>query len=206
MTSEIRGSLDGTDLRIGIVAARFNRDITSRLLTGARAALAQHGVSEDCVTVASVPGPFEIPLAASKMAGSGCYSAVVCLGAVIRGETDHYQHIAEAASHGVARAGLDTGVPVVFGVLTTDTFEQALARGWGSSRPGRRDRETSEQAGTRPGGLRERARQHRLRCGARRHRDGEPHACLGLSLGARQASLIAPRMPFPLLPSRQGFR
>jgi 6,7-dimethyl-8-ribityllumazine synthase len=131
MTSEIRGSLDGTDLRIGIVAARFNRDITSRLLTGARAALAQHGVSEDCVTVASVPGSFEIPLAASKMAGSGCYSAVVCLGAVIRGETDHYQHIAEAASHGVARAGLDTGVPVVFGVLTTDTFEQALARAGG---------------------------------------------------------------------------
>ena len=131
MTSELRGSLDGTDLRIGIVAARFNRDITSRLLAGARAALAQHGVPEGGVTVASVPGSFEIPLAASKMAGSGCYSAVVCLGAVIRGETDHYQHIAEAASHGVARAGLDTGVPVVFGVLTTETFEQALARAGG---------------------------------------------------------------------------
>ena len=133
MTGEVRGSLDGTGLRIGIVIARFNREITSRLLTGATAALSRHGVTEDRVTVVSVPGSFEIPLVASKMAGSGCHNAVVCLGAVIRGETDHYQHIAEAASHGVARAGLDTGVPVVFGVLTTDTFEQALARAGGGT-------------------------------------------------------------------------
>ena len=131
MTAEIRGTLDGTGLRIGIVTARFNREITSRLLAGARAALAQHGVAEDCVTVVSVPGSFEIPLAASKMAESGRYDSVVCLGAVIKGETDHYQHIAEAASRGIARAALDTGVAVIFGVLTTDSIEQAWARAGG---------------------------------------------------------------------------
>ncbi len=131
MTAELRGSLDGAGLSIAIVAARFNHAITSRLLAGARAALAQHGVPDDRVTVASVPGSFELPVAARRMAESGRYDAVVCLGTVIRGETDHYRHVADAASSGIARAGLDTGVPVIFGVLTTDSIEQAWARAGG---------------------------------------------------------------------------
>ena len=128
MTTEVEGSLKGDGLRIGIVVARFNRSITSRLLDGAKAALAEHGVLERDVTIAWVPGSFEIPVAAKKMAGSRHYDAIVCLGAVIRGETDHYQHIAGEAAKGIANAGLDSGVPVIFGVLTTDSFEQAINR------------------------------------------------------------------------------
>ncbi len=159
MTREIRGTLRGADLRIGIVAARFNREITTRLLMGARAALIQHGVPEDQVTVASVPGSFEIPLAARKMAGSGCYNAVVCLGAVIRGDTDHYHHVADAASRGIARVGLDTGVPVIFGVLTTDTLQQALDRSGGdgryleSPRPQNKPGRGTEDAGSQHGNV-----------------------------------------------------
>ncbi len=131
MSRQLQGDLQGHGLKIGIVVARFNDFITSRLLEGAEAALARHGVSDADVTVASVPGSFEIPLVAKKMAGSGSYDAVICLGAVIRGETDHYEHVAGEAAKGVASTSLATGVPVIFGILTTDTMEQAINRAGG---------------------------------------------------------------------------
>ncbi len=131
MSRELQGGLRGEGLRVAIVVARFNDFITSRLLEGARAALESHGVSEDDVTVASVPGSFELPLAAKKMAESGSYHAVICLGAVIRGETDHYEHVAGEAAKGIAAASLSSGRPVIFGVLTTDTLEQAINRAGG---------------------------------------------------------------------------
>ena len=133
MSRELQGGLRGEGLRIGIVVARFNDFITARLLEGARAALQSHGVSDDDVTVASVPGSFELPLAAKKMAESGRYHAVICLGAVIRGETDHYEHVAGEAAKGIAAASLSSGRPVIFGVLTTDTLEQAINRAGGKS-------------------------------------------------------------------------
>ena len=133
MSRELQGGLRGEGLRIGIAVARFNDFITSRLLEGARAALASHGVSGDDVTVASVPGSFELPLAAKKMAESGRYHAVICLGAIIRGETDHYEHVAGEAAKGIAAAALSSGRPVIFGVLTTDTLEQAINRAGGKS-------------------------------------------------------------------------
>lgn len=114
--------------RFAIVAARFNRMVTDALLAGCRDALARHGVGDDRVDVAWVPGSFEIPLVARKLAESRRYAAVVCLGCVIRGETGHYDHVAGQASAGVLQAGLATGVPVIFGVLTTETVEQALDR------------------------------------------------------------------------------
>ncbi len=131
MSREIPSSLDGASLRVAIVAAEFNDFITSRLLDGALAGLAAHGVPDDSVTVARVPGSFEIPLVAKKMAESGQHDAVICLGAVIRGETDHYHHVASEAAKGIAAASLSTGVPVIFGVLTTDTVEQAINRAGG---------------------------------------------------------------------------
>src|SRR3954454_701322 len=124
----IEGKLDGAGLRIGIVCARFNDLITERLLAGARDGLVRHGVDDDAITVAWVPGSFEIPLAARAMAGSGRYDAVICLGAVIRGATGHYEQLANHCAAGIARAGLDTSVPVIFGVLTTETIEQAIER------------------------------------------------------------------------------
>ena len=128
MTRELHGSLDGSGLRVGIVVATFNDFITSRLLEGAKSALSAHGVRDDDVTVASVPGSFEIPLVAKKMAESERYDAVICLGAVIRGETGHYEHVAGEAAKGIANVSVSTGVPVIFGVLTTDTIEQAIER------------------------------------------------------------------------------
>jgi 6,7-dimethyl-8-ribityllumazine synthase len=122
------GTVDGAGVRVGIVVARFNELITRNLLDGARDALRRGGVADDDVTVAWVPGSFEIPLVAKTMACSGRYDAVVCLGAVIRGATAHFDHVAGQAASGVARAGLDTGVPVIFGILTTDTIDQALER------------------------------------------------------------------------------
>ena len=120
---------DGSDLSIAIVVARFNDAITSRLLDGALDAVKRHGVrSHD---VFSVPGSFELPVVAKRLAESGRYDAVVCLGAVIRHETDHYLHIATQAAAGLQRAALDTGVPCLFGVLTCDTEQQALARSGG---------------------------------------------------------------------------
>ena len=119
-------------MRIGIVVARFNESFTSKLLQGAQEALDEYGVSSQNITVAKVPGSFEIPVVAKAMAESGKYDAVVCLGAVIRGETDHYTHVATQAAEGIMRASLDTDVPVTFGVLTTLTVEQAEARTGGS--------------------------------------------------------------------------
>ncbi|HAL48439.1 MAG: 6,7-dimethyl-8-ribityllumazine synthase [SAR202 cluster bacterium] len=131
MTREIQGELNGNGLSVGIVVATFNEFITSRLLDGAKAGLSSHGVSDENVTVASVPGSFEIPFVAQKMAQSGRHDAIICLGAVIKGETDHYEHVAGEAAKGIANVSLSTGVPVIFGVLTTDTLEQAINRAGG---------------------------------------------------------------------------
>ena len=131
MTQEVRGDLRGQGLRVGVVVARFNDFITSRLLDGAKAALSSHGVRDEDITIASVPGSFEIPLTAKKLAGSGRYDAVICLGAVIRGETDHYEHVAGEAAKGISAVALETGVPTIFAVLTTDTVEQAINRAGG---------------------------------------------------------------------------
>ena len=131
MTQEVRGDLRGQGLRVGVVVARFNDFITSRLLDGAKAALSGHGVRDEDITIASVPGSFEIPLTAKKLAGSGRFDAVICLGAVIRGETDHYEHVAGEAAKGISAVALATGVPTIFAVLTTDTVEQAINRAGG---------------------------------------------------------------------------
>lgn len=128
MATELRGSQVGSGLRFALVVARFNSFITERLQQGAQRALRAAGVAEDAVTVAYVPGSFEIPLVAKKLAQSGQYDAVICLGCVIRGQTSHFEHVATAASQGILQAGLDTGVPVIFCVLTTETVEQARAR------------------------------------------------------------------------------
>ena len=122
------GALRGEGVRVAIACGRFNDLITERLLSGARDGLLRHGVDEASITEAWVPGAFELPLAASRLAASGEYDAVICLGAVIRGATAHFDHVAGQAASGIARAGLDTGVPVIFGVLTTDTIEQAMER------------------------------------------------------------------------------
>ena len=122
------GKLVSKSIKVGIVAARFNEFITSKLLSGALDGQLRHEVREDDVHVAWVPGAFEIPLVASKMAKSGRYDAVICLGAVIRGSTSHYDYVCAEVSKGVAHAALESGVPVLFGVLTTDTIEQAIER------------------------------------------------------------------------------
>ena len=122
------GKLVSKSIKVGIVAARFNEFITSKLLSGALDGLLRHEVREDDVHVAWVPGAFEIPLVAAKMAKSGRYDAVICLGAVIRGSTSHYDYVCAEVSKGVAHAALESGVPVLFGVLTTDTIEQAIER------------------------------------------------------------------------------
>ncbi len=131
MSVEMQGGTNGEGLRIAIVVANFNDFITARLLDGARAALARNGVRDDDVTVVSVPGSFELPLVSKKLAESKRHDAVISLGAVIRGETDHYEHVASEAAKGIANAGLASGVPVIFGVLTTDTLEQAINRAGG---------------------------------------------------------------------------
>jgi 6,7-dimethyl-8-ribityllumazine synthase len=125
------GRLSGEGLSIAVVVARFNELVTRALLTGAEDGLTRHGVEPEGVDVAWVPGSFEIPVTARKLAESGRYQAVVCLGAVIRGETPHFDHVANQASSGIARVALDTGVPVIFGIITADTLEQALERAGG---------------------------------------------------------------------------
>ena len=124
----LEGKLIAKGMRVGIVAARFNEFITSKLLSGALDGLLRHDIDGDDIHVAWVPGAFEIPLAASKMAKSGKYDAVICLGAVIRGSTSHYDYVCNEVSKGVAAVGLETGVPVLFGVLTTENIEQAIER------------------------------------------------------------------------------
>ena len=122
------GKLVSQNMRVGIVSARFNEFITSKLLSGAMDGLLRHDVQEDVIHVAWVPGAFEIPLAASRMAKSGRYDAVICLGAVIRGSTSHYDYVCNEVSKGIAAVSLETGVPVLFGVLTTENLEQAVER------------------------------------------------------------------------------
>ena len=124
----LEGKLLAEGQRIGIVAGRFNEFITGKLLGGAVDAFVRHGGEEQNITVAWVPGAFEIPLTAQKMVESGKYDAVVCLGAVIRGATPHFDMVANEATKGVAQVGLRTGVPVIFGILTTDSIEQAVER------------------------------------------------------------------------------
>lgn len=125
----IEGRLVGnSDIKIGIVAARFNEFIVSKLIAGAKDGLVRHDVAEENIDLAWVPGAFEIPLVAKKMAQSGKYDAVIALGTVIRGETSHYDYVCAEVSKGVAQVGLEAGVPVMFGILTTDTIEQAVTR------------------------------------------------------------------------------
>lgn len=124
----IEGKLLAEGQKIGIVAARFNDFITGKLLEGAVDAFVRHGGNKENLTVAYVPGAFEIPLAAKKMAQSGKYDAVLCLGAVIRGATPHFDMVANEATKGVAHVSLETGLPVIFGILTTDSIEQAVER------------------------------------------------------------------------------
>ena len=122
------GFLTGEGLRVAIVAARFNELITSKLVGGANDAFRRHGVAADAVDTAWVPGAFEIPLVAEKLAKSGNYDAVITLGAVIRGATSHYDYVCNEVAKGVANASRETGVPIIFGVLTTDSIEQAVER------------------------------------------------------------------------------
>lgn len=128
MKKVIEGHLIGTGLKVAIVVARFNEFITGKLLTGAEDTLKRHGVQEDDVTIIWVPGAFEIPLTAQKLAEKGTYDAVITLGTVIRGATPHFDFVSNEVAKGVAQTGMQTGVPVIFGVLTTDTIEQAIER------------------------------------------------------------------------------
>ena len=124
--------LEARARRFAVVVSRFNEPVTSRLLEGALAAFRRHGVADEDVEVARAPGAFEIPLVAQRLARSDRFDAVVCLGAVIRGETPHFEYVAGECARGVQAVGLDTGVPCIFGVLTTDSLEQALERAGGS--------------------------------------------------------------------------
>jgi len=125
------GGFEGRGLRVAVVAARFNETIGLRLVEGACDCLSRHGVSDNDVSIAWVPGAFEIPLVAGRMAGSGEFDAVVCVGAVIRGATAHFDYVAGTAAQGIARASQETGVPITFGVLTTEDTEQASERSGG---------------------------------------------------------------------------
>lgn len=128
MPQTIQGQLNATGKKFAIVVSRFNEMITYRLLEGALDCLLRHNAKEEDITIAWVPGAFEIPLVAQKLAGSKKYHAVLCLAAIIRGGTEHYQYIASETAKGIAQVGLQTGVPVVFGVLTCETIEEAIER------------------------------------------------------------------------------
>ncbi len=125
---KIEGKLIANGMKFGIVASRFNEFIVSKLIGGAEDALLRHGAKEDDITLAWVPGAFEIPTAAKQMAQSGKYDAVICLGAVIRGATSHYDYVCNEVSKGIAHVSLETGIPVMFGVVTTENIEQAVER------------------------------------------------------------------------------
>lgn len=126
--AKITGNLVATGLKFGIVTARFNDFINDKLLSGAVDTLVRHGASEENIDTAWVPGAFEIPLVAKKMAESGKYDAVICLGTVIRGSTTHYDYVCNEAAKGIGAVSLQTGIPVIFGVLTTENIEQAIER------------------------------------------------------------------------------
>ncbi|HKK10226.1 MAG TPA: 6,7-dimethyl-8-ribityllumazine synthase [Bacteroidales bacterium] len=125
---KIEGKLNGKGLKVGIIVSRFNEFISGKLLEGSLDALRRHDTSEDDVEVAWVPGSYEIPFVAKKMAATEKYDAVICLGAVIRGSTPHFDYVSSEVAKGVAMVGLETGKPVIFGVLTTDSLEQAIER------------------------------------------------------------------------------
>ncbi len=127
MANVFEGKLIGDNQRFGIVVARFNEFITNKLLSGSIDTLIRHGVERDNIDIAWVPGAFEMPLAAQKMAARG-YDAVICLGAVIRGATPHFEYVAAEVTKGIAQVGLNTGIPIVYGVITADTIEQAIER------------------------------------------------------------------------------
>ena len=131
MATTFQGELRGAGLRVALVVSRFNEPVTTRLLAGARSALERHGVREEDVDVAWVPGAFELALAARRLAESRRYDAVACLGAIIRGETPHFDYIAAETARGIGQVAQDTGVPTVFGVLTPNTLEQAMERAGG---------------------------------------------------------------------------
>ncbi|MFZ5649389.1 MAG: 6,7-dimethyl-8-ribityllumazine synthase [Bacillota bacterium] len=128
MTKIFEGHLLGQGLRFGLVVGRFNEFITNKLLSGAMDALKRHGVEDGDIEIAWVPGAFEIPMVARKMVSLGRYDAVICLGAVIRGATPHFDYVAAEVSKGIAKVGLDSGVSTIFGVITADTIEQAIER------------------------------------------------------------------------------
>ena len=128
MSKPFEGMLLGKGLKFGLVVSRFNEFITKKLLEGAQDALLRHGVGEEDIEVAWVPGSFEIPLIAKKLAQTKRYDAVICLGAVVRGGTPHFEYIAAEVSKGIAKVGLETGLPVIYGVITADTLEQAIER------------------------------------------------------------------------------
>ena len=131
MTTTYEGSFEGRHLRVAVVASRFNEAIVEKLVEGAVDCLARHGVPDEYVSTTWVPGAFELPMAARRIAASGEVDAVVCLGAVIRGDTAHFDFVAGAAAHAIAQGAMDTGIPITFGVLTTDTVEQATDRAGG---------------------------------------------------------------------------
>ena len=133
MITELVGELSGIGLKIAVVVSRFNYDITSKLLEGTESALSESGVRDKDITVVWVPGSFEIPVAAQKLAHTHNYHSVICLGAVIKGETDHYHYISRETAKGISDVSRATQIPVIFGVLTTDTFEQAMERAGGNS-------------------------------------------------------------------------
>lgn len=124
----IEGEIQAKGLKFGIVVSRFNDFITSRLLDGARDALLRHGADEKDIDVVKVPGSFEIPMVAKRLASKGSYNAIICLGTVIRGATPHFEYVASEVSKGIASASMETGVPIAFGVITSDTIEQAVER------------------------------------------------------------------------------
>ncbi len=133
MPQEIVGDMDGQGLRVAVVVARFNEFVTRQLLNGAVETLTRFGVRDEDIGVAWVPGSFELPVVAKTLAQSGRYDSVICLGAVIRGETDHYDMVAGQSSSGIASVGLETGVPTIFGVLTANDMDQAINRSGGKS-------------------------------------------------------------------------
>ncbi len=133
MPIELSGDLNGAGLRVAIVVARFNEIVTTQLLAGAVGTLTRYGVNDADISVSWVPGSFELPVAAKALAKTGRYDTVICLGAVIRGETSHYDMVAGQASRGIGQVGVETGVPTIFGVLTTENMDQALNRAGGKS-------------------------------------------------------------------------
>jgi 6,7-dimethyl-8-ribityllumazine synthase len=128
VSKQYEGNLIGEGLKLCLVTSRFNEFITTRLMDGAKDGLIRHGVKEEDIDIARTPGAFEIPLVAKKMAASGKYNAVICLGAVIRGGTPHFEYVASEVSKGIAAVGLETGVPVIYGIITAESLEQAIER------------------------------------------------------------------------------